>query len=257
MYQFRDFLRARRFLLMLVLVLLIGGIFTALVAHYRPAGLLSDSVSFYQALWGIGASVVVVFAGVIFGGDAIAGEFQNRTGYFLMGLPIRRVTVYAGKYIAAFLASVLSLALFAAILIANGVVYFGDSALPEPLLWSFLLAVGYLLALLGTTFLFSSMFKTSLYATLVVAVLFLFGFSILETAITGLTGSEPWYVITYAATSIGNVFSNPYPPHVVPSPFGSGNSYVATLPEAVAIMIGYFLFTTLLGLLLFEREEFT
>jgi hypothetical protein len=42
--------------------------------------------------------------------------------------------------------------------------------------------------------------------------------------------------------------------------FGGGPAqtlYNPTVPEGVAIMLGYFLAMTLLGLFLFEREEFT
>lgn len=259
-FQLRDYLRSRRFLLLFALVAVIGAILTAVLAHYRPPGLISDAPSFYTGFWGMGVPYVIVFAGVICGGDAIAGEFQNKTGYFLMGLPIRRTTVYAGKYIAAFVASFAAVVFFALILVGNAVFYLGTGAFTGLFLVSFGLATVYLLALLGATFLFSSMFKTSTYATLVVAVLFLFGFTILQDLVTFLIKVEPWMVISYANGVIGDVFLTPYPAHVasVPTGFGRGEMtvYNPTVPEGIAIMIGYFLLTTLLGLVLFEREEF-
>jgi ABC-2 type transport system permease protein len=99
-YQFRDYLRSRRFILMMGIVLAAGAILTTVVAYFRTAGLIDNANDLYGGLWAGGAGVIIVFAGIIFGGDAIAGEFQNKTGYFLMGLPIRRTTVYAGKYLA-------------------------------------------------------------------------------------------------------------------------------------------------------------
>ena len=261
-YQFRDYLRSRRYVLMMAIVAIIGAILTAVLAYFRPAGLIDSSAGFYGSFWGGGATVVIVFAGVIFGGDAIAGEFQNKTGYFLMGLPIRRSTIYIGKYLAAFAASLTAMVVFLVILLANGAYYLGGNALPWQLGASFLLAVAYLLALLGTTFLFSSMFKTSAYATLVVAILFLFGFSILQELVVVLAKIEPWMVISYADSVIGTIFDNPYPAHIqhvagfTPrSP--SMTVYTPTIAEGVAIMLAYFVITSLLGLLLFEREEFT
>jgi ABC-2 type transport system permease protein len=198
---------------------------------------------------------------VIFGGDAIAGEFQNKTGYFLMGLPVRREAIYVGKYLAALVASFTALAFFLVILLGNGLYYFGASFFPWQLGESVLLACVYLLAVLGATFLFSSLFKTSTYATLVVAVLFLFGFSILQALVTDLAKIEPWFIISYADSIIGNAFLNPYPAHVtvtVATRFmPSETVYTPTLVEGVAIMLGYFVITTLVGLWLFEREEFT
>jgi len=200
---------------------------------------------------------------VIFGGDAIAGEFQNKTGYFLMGLPIRRATIYVGKYLAALAASLTAMLVFLAILLLNGIYYLGGNAFPWQLGASFLLAIVYLLALLGTTFLFSSMFKTSAYATLVVAILFLFGFTLLQELVVGLAKIEPWFVISYASSILGTVFENPYPAHITHTTthFGArtvvSTTYTPTIAEGVAIMVAYFVITAVLGLLLFEREEFT
>lgn len=256
-YQLRDYLRSRRFILMTTIVVIIGGLFTALVAYYRPAGLLADSTLYYGTVWGNIAQYVVIFAGIIYGADAIAGEFQNKTGYFLMGLPIRRATVYVGKYLAALLAAFAALVMFALIIVANAAYYFGAGAVNGTFLESFALATLFLVALLGLTFLFSSLFKTSTYATLVVAVLFLFGFSILQSVITGLFNIEPWMVISYASPIIGNVFDSPYPAHYNPNPSLFQPMWTPTLVEGIVIMIGYFLIAAILGLILFEREEFS
>ncbi|MGP8078750.1 MAG: ABC transporter permease [Thermoplasmata archaeon] len=265
-YQFRDYLLSRRFLLMLGLVVAIGAIVTGVVGYYRPVLFLASSAAFYATLWGGGATVVIIFAGVIFGGDAIAGEFQNKTGYFLMGLPIRRATVYLGKYIAAFLASLAALAFYALLLLANGAYYFHGAAITLAFGESFVLAIVYLLALLGAVFLFSSMFKTSTYATLITAVLFLFGFTLLQDLIAGLAHITPWFILTYADTIIGGVFNTSCMSapgtHTCMSPGPGGTTITqtvtnATIPLGVGIMLAYFVLTTIVGLFLFEREEFS
>ena len=265
-FQMRDYLRSRRFVLMMGLVAVIGVILTAVVGYYRPAGFLGSSAEFYGTLWGAGVPVVIVFAGVIFGADAIAGEFQNKTGYFLMGLPLRRATVYVGKYIAAFVASLVGIIVFALILLANGAFYFGLGAFTLVFAESFVLAVVYLLALLGATFLFSSLFKTSTYATLVVAVLFLFGFTLLQDLVEGLAHLTPWFIISYSNTIIGGIFNTSCTTspgeHTCYSPGPGGSTFAvhvnnASIPEGVAIMLGYFVVTAIIGLLLFEREEFS
>ena len=249
-YQFRDYLRSRRFVLMMAIVAVLSVIIIAVLAHYRPPGLTTSTTAYYGSFWVSGSELLIVFSGIIFGGDAIAGEFQNKTGYFLMGLPVKRWSVYAGKYMAAYLASAITLVVYLVILIANGTIYFGASFPAGAVFDSFLLSLVYLSALLGTVFLFSSLFKTSLYAVLVVAVMFLFGFSILEALIVGLVGIEPWFIVTYANAVIGYPFSG------VPIHHAFG-VYNPTYAEGIAIMIGYFLGTALAGFVLFEREEFT
>ena len=265
-YQLREYLRSRRYVALAAIVLVIGAILTIVVAHFRGM-LVSTNLAFYGSFWGGGVDVVIILAAVFFGGDAIAGEFQNKTGYFLMGLPLRRATVYVGKFIAAFLASVSMMLLFLAVLIANGAYYFGTGLLPWQLALSLLLALVYLVAVLGATFLFSSLFKTSAYGFVLTAILFLFGFTLLQDLVADLVKIEPWMIISYAESAIGQVFSpNPnwgITGTAVTMTTGMGRfhvtttTYTAGIAEAVVIMIVYFLVTAAAGLWLFEREEFS
>ena len=260
-YQLRDFLRSRRFILMMGIVVGIGAILTAVLGYFRPASILASADAFYGNIGG-GLPFIILLAGIIFGGDAIAGEFQNRTGYFLMGLPIKRGSVYVGKYLAALAASVVALVVFILIVMGNAVFYLGAGAFsdPAPLLESLALSILYLLALLGFVFLFSSLFKTSLYAVIVVAIMFLIGFSILQGVITGLSHTEPWYLLSYADGVIGYPLTG-VPPHVVTTtnPFNGRvtTTYNPTYATGIGVMLAYFLGTTLGGLVLFEREEFS
>jgi ABC-2 type transport system permease protein len=265
-YQLREYLRSRRFVALAAIVLVIGAILTAVVAHFRGL-IISTNIAFYGTFWGGGADLVIVLAAVFFGGDAIAGEFQNKTGYFLMGLPVRRATVYVGKFIAAFLAAVAMMLLFLAILLANGAYYFGAGALPWQLGLSLLLAIVYLAAVLGATFLFSSLFKTSAYGFVLTAILFLFGFALLQDLVVGLVKIEPWMIISYASSTIGSVFA----PNVNWGIQGTvahsvsmmgrvtirSTTYTAGIAEGILIMLAYLVLTAVVGLWLFEREEFS
>ncbi len=265
-YQLREYLRSRRFVALAVIVLAIGAILTAIVAHFRGA-LVGSNIAFYGTFWGGGTSLVVVLSAVFFGGDAIAGEFQNKTGYFLMGLPIERSTVYIGKYIAALLASVAMMLLFLAILLGNGAYYFHAGVFPWQLGVSVVLAIVYLSAVLGATFMFSSLFKTSAYGFVLTAILFLFGFALLQELIVDLVKIQPWMVISYADSTIGSVFQ-------AGASWGLGGTesqmvtgmgrfmtvtttWTAGIAEGVVIMLGYLLVSAAAGLALFEREEFT
>ncbi len=272
-YQWREYVSSRRFVVLIGIVIAIGVILTGVIVRFRstlsePGGLLTSNLAFYGSFWGGAAGFVIVLAAVFFGGDAIAGEFQNKTGYFLMGLPIRRATVYVGKYIAALMASICILVLFLAILLLNGVYYFGGDALPWQLGPSFLLALVYLMAVLGATFMFSSLFKTSAYGFVLTAILFLFGFTLVEDLVTGLIKMEPWMVISYASGAIGDVFAPTINwgliGTVTTARFGAGpgrfvdvTSYTAGVAEGVVIMLAYFVLTAIAGLFLFEHEEFT
>ncbi len=261
-YTFLDYFRSRRFFILLAIVLLISAALTIVIGYYRPPGLLSSDLSFYSSWWGISAVLLTALFGIFFGGDAISGEFQNRTGYFSLSHPVRRSSVYIGKWLAAFLASSIILVVFTAVTLGNGVYYFGLS-LPYQFGEAVLFTWFYLVAVLGSTFFFSSLFKTSSYAILVTAVLFLFAFNLIQLLVASFAQLEPWFILTYGSQIIGNVL-NPqgYPAHTMTERvFGPNGptvtTYSATIPEGLVIIAAYFIVTAILGLVLFERKEFT
>jgi len=197
----------------------------------------------------------VILTGIFFGADAISSEFQNKTGYYLVPNPVRRSSIFIGKWIASFLASAIAIGVYAAITIADGAIYFGASV-PYQLGESFVFALFYVLPILGVSFFISSAFKNSSYSILLTAILLLFGFNFIAPLITALSNSEPWYVLTYGAGIIKDVLSSTgYPAHEVV--LAGASSYNATIPEGLAIMFAYFAVTTVVGLILFEREDFS
>ncbi len=276
-FTFLDYLRSRRFLILLILMLIVSAILTFFFAYKRPASVFDlpsavEPWAFYSTWWGMSATFVVVLSGIFFGGDAISSEFQNRTGYFVLPNPLRRSSVYVGKFFAALIASSIILAIFAFITVSNGLYYFG---LNVPWAWgeSVLFAWLYLWAVLGFTFFISSAFKSGAYSILVCAVFLLFGFTLIEGLAEGLAGIEPWFVLTYGSEIIGNVMSytvsssgtpiSSYPVHsqTIQEMFGKHvitvTTYNVGLSEGLGILLAYFVVSAVLGLFLFERKEFT
>jgi ABC-2 type transport system permease protein len=261
-YNFLNYFRARRFYVMLAIILLISGLITGLVAYYRPASFVGgNSLGFYGAGWGSFATFVIVLSAAFFGGDAISGEFQNRTGYFLVPNPIRRSAIYVGKYLAALAASTIILGVFALIMIANGLYYFPGS-IPWEFVQSILFAWVYLIAVMSLTFAFSSLFKSSSISILMSVILLLFVFNVVDEVAAIVAGIEPWFSITYGAGIIPDILTIPYPQHYTSAPVGPGSrftisTYHAGVPEGLAILAVYFVVMALVGLWLFQRKEFT
>jgi ABC-2 type transport system permease protein len=265
-----NYFRSRRFVALLVITLMIAAALTLVVwnsgisniaAATGTSGVANLDLDFYSLWWGFTATLLVVFCAVFFGGDAISGEFQNKTGYFLIGKPIRRSSIYVGKWIAAFVASLLIFAVFTVVTLANGIAYFGFN-IPGLFVESFGLTILYLVAALGFTFFFSSLFKTSSMSIMVTVILLLFGFTLIDTLLTNLAHVEPWFSLAYGSTIIANVMTVPYPAHItstaVQAAAGSPlfTSFSATILEGIAIMVIYFIVTAVGGLALFERKEF-
>ena len=260
-YEMLNYIRSRRFYVLLLIDLIIGGLLTVIVGYYRPSSVLASTLSFYSTWWGSIIGFLVVLSCIFFGGDAISGEFQNRTGYFLIGNPIRRSSVYTGKFIGALLSALVVVFLYFFIALANGIYYFGASV-PSQLIESLLFSLVYLLSVMGFTFFFSSLFRSSVTSVILTAILFLFVFSTVQTFLSLFVGIEPWFLISYGAGIISAVFTVPYPTHSSKSVsrFGlhlsSVTTYTPTIVEGLLIMVAYFIISVMLGLLLFERSEF-
>jgi ABC-2 type transport system permease protein len=257
-YSLLDYIRSRRFFIMLAITALVSILLTVLVGYYRPDAFVSSPLAFYSSWWGNSVTFVVVLSGIFFGGDAISGEFQNKTGYFGVPNPIRRSSIYIGKWLAAFIASAVILGIFTLVTIGNGLFYF--SGVPYQFAESLLFTLFYLVAVLGFTFFFSSLFKSSAMSILITAILFLFVFTLIQQLVAGLVQIEPWFILTYGAQIIPNVLMTTYPAHTTTIPIDRGGvtltQYNATIPEGLAIIAIYFVVTTIIGLILFERKEF-
>src|SRR5437667_6946665 len=194
-YELVNYFRSRRFFVLLIIGLIISVLLTALVGYYRPSSFLSSALSFYSSWWAGSITFVIILSGIFYGGDAISGEFQNKTGYFLVANPLRRSSIYIGKWLGALIASVIVLAIYAGITVGNGLFYFGANV-PFQFVESLSFSILYLIAVLGFTFFFSSLFKSSSMSILVTAILFLFAFSLIQLIVANLVHIEPWFIIT-------------------------------------------------------------
>ena len=254
-YEFLNYLRSKRFYILLAITATIGLAISGALYYYRPPAYLSSPLAFYSVWWGSVASLFVILSGIFYGADAISTEFQNKTSYYLLPNPVNRSSVYLGKFLAAFVASAITVAVFAAITVADASIYFGAN-IPIEFAESFLFTVIYTLPMLGIAFFFSSVFKNNSYSILVSVMVLWIGFSYLLPLIVTLTGSEPWYLLSYGGQIIGNVVRpSGYPAHVTVAG-GITTSYATTVPEGLAIMLGYLIVFVILGLVLFEHKDF-
>ena len=255
-YELLNYFGSRRFFVLLAIAIVIGGFLSLTVAFEGISSFGSTATTFYDGWYfgGIVSTYIVVFCAIFFGGDAISGEFQNKSGYFLATKPIHRYVIYIGKYLGALIPSLVIVGIFTALTLANGFYYFGD-VIPTQFSESFAFTLVWLVTALGLTFLFSSLFKTSATSILVSSMLLFFGFFIIASLLGGKAGIEPWFVLTYGSDIIGNVLSTSgYPPHIVTK--GGVSAFNATIPEGLAIMAVYFVVTVVIGLIVFQKKEF-
>ena len=255
-YQFRNYLRAKRLLILFLITIAIAAIYLIVISIYvNPEDM---PVKSFSKSWASPVSFLVILASLFFGGDAIAGEYQNRTGYFLFPNPIRRYTIMWGKFLASTLASVIVILSYWLIAIID--IFYYYSTIPDAVWFSLSLSLLFLVSLLSLTYLFSSLFKSGAIAITIVAIIYFFVFNIVD-SISMLSGVEPWFSITYGASVITLVFEGNYIGdyvHKQVMPVGrqmSLTTYYPYLWEGVVIMIGYFVVSAILATVIFNRKE--
>ena len=161
-----------------------------------------DSVMIMAALLSIGPSLATLGA-VFFAGDAIAGEFERKTGYILFPNPVRRTTLVTGKYIACIAALILLTVLAYAIIGISLLATYGN--VPVETAKSFGLCLLFAVSVLSLTFLFSSISKGAMGATVITLVFIMIISGVLDGVLT-LAGQPNWFLLSKAGDTIVTVY---------------------------------------------------
>ena len=251
-YSFLESRRSNRFWMLLSLMALISITSTVVIWHFRPVSMMSSPLVFFQKWFNYTITYVVPLPAIFLGSDAISSEFQNKTAYSMMGNPLKRGVMFLGKFLAAFSASLIALAIFEMIALGNGFYYFGISHVPYQFWTSSLFVVFYLLAALAFAFFFSSVFKNGAIALFFNAVALLMGFTVLGNLFPAFN-LEPWPSLDYDAEIIVNNFVVPYPQHTIDT--GGNMYYFATIPEGLGIMTLYVAVFGILSWMIFRYRE--
>lgn len=255
-YQFKNYIRSKRLLTLILITLAIVIAYIVVVHIYVDTSYME--VNSFAKDWVSPISFLIILAALFFGGDAIAGEYQTKTGYFLLPNPIRRESILWGKYIASFLASAIVILMYWAF--AFGDIYYYYKEINSALLYSFSISFLFLLSLLALTYLFSSLLNNGTVAIVLVAIIYFFVFSIVD-SISMLTGIEPWYSITYGASILTLVFEGnyigDYPTKQViqVGPNFTITTFNPTINEGIAIMLAYFIISAILATIIFHYKE--
>jgi ABC-2 type transport system permease protein len=196
-YEFLKHFRRKRLYIVLGIALFIEVLVLILVPVLMEQGFPKDALSM-AALLTAGPGLAVIGA-VFFAGDAIAGEYEGKTGFLLFINPVKRLVLWTGKYLAGFLAtSILVVFSYIIIVIALLAIY---QQVPVELLKSFGLCMLYAASVLSVTFLFSAISKGSMGAT-VMTLLFIFVVcGILESVLMS-TGKPYWFILSTGGDSI-------------------------------------------------------
>ena len=147
---------------------------------------------------------LIIISGAMFAGDAISSEFEKKTGLLVFPTPQRRVSIFAGKYLAALAATLMIVSIYYLVVTIEVIGLFGAGEVPMGLLKSYFLAALYASSVVSIIYFFSSVFKKTTMSTVVGFFFVLMVLPILV-MIFELLKIEPWFIVTYSAGLITNV----------------------------------------------------
>ena len=204
-------------------------------------------------------STLIVIGVTLFAGDAIVAEFQGRTGYLLFPNPVKKSSLYAGKFLASVGVMTLVIVVYYLVAIVIGLVYTGSFT--ELSIYSMLLAILYGAAATGVAFLISATMKTST-ASLVLTFFMLFMILTLVSQVMSIAAIKPTGELTFESGTISDILQNPYPVDTVRNLSMGGNgsgfvfhTYHDPVGPAVAVEFVWLIATYALGYVAFKRRE--
>jgi ABC-type transport system involved in multi-copper enzyme maturation permease subunit len=199
-YEFLKHIRRKRLYVILGITLLAEVLVLILIPVLRD-GYPSDVMAM-AAILTVGPSLAALGA-VFFAGDAIAGEYENKTGFILFTNPIKKITLWTGKYLAGFIAVGLLIVFTYIIIAISLLVIYGE--VPSEIFKSFGLCLLYASATLSLTFFFSAVSKGSMGAT-VMTLVFIWVISGILEGVLSFTGNPYWFIVSAGGDSIALVY---------------------------------------------------
>jgi ABC-2 type transport system permease protein len=204
-----------------------------------------DNIMVMALLLSFGPSMASLGA-VFFAGDAIAGEFESKTGFILFTNPVKRITLVIGKYLACYIAVALLVAFNYLIIAITLLVLYGD--VPIETAQSFGLALLFAGSFLSVTFFFSSVSKGAMGATVMSLILVIVIFGIIESVLM-MAGKPSWFLLSTGGDTIGAVYGEysillgeilPYDTEL-PFEIETIDIGLAATAMAVYLVVGFFL----------------
>ena len=255
-YDVLKHLRSKRLLGLLVIEALLLGLTFALPillgadAAEDPADYMSAFVS-----W---AEILIVLGATMFAGDAIVSEFQSRTGYLLFPNPVKRSSIFLGKYLSTLGIIVLMLIVYYGIAALLTFVMTGSGTVLS--LYSMLFAFAYGAAAAALGFLISSVLKGST-GSLILTFFTLIMILPMIAQLLPIGEIKPWFVLTYCGYVISYIMIQPYPADSMESiSLGNGEfmeywSYYPDIGASLVVLAVYVAVCLGLGMYLFKRRE--
>ena len=149
---------------------------------------------------------LAILGAVFFAGDAVASEFEHKTGYILFSNPVKRTTLVVGKYLACFIATAAILGVAYLISACALLVFYRQ--VPIGIFGSMAIALMLACFAISMAFAFSSVLKGGMGATIATLLTYMVLFSIVS-SILAYAQINPWFMPDRAGDAMGYTYGIP------------------------------------------------
>ena len=208
-YETIKFFSGKKIFIFGGLILLVAALVTILFIAFpsdntTPRDVASSFVSFVTLLLLIGAT--------LFSSVALVSEFEERTAFTLFTKPVRKYSIFLGKFVAAYLLNLGTILVFYILGVIVTACLTGGFV--KEIVVSFGYASLYAFALTGIAILFSALMKKSSSASIMTFIFILLVPSIIAMIILLAMGSgtdvmDFWFILDVAANSLIDCFDKP------------------------------------------------
>lgn len=232
--EMRKFLRGRKILLFILLVALFLVLNIAIPALYWDRFGLRLSTPERIMLWNAGnVSFIALIGAVIFASFTIVSEFEERTYLLLFTRPVKKTTIFAGKFLACYAITLLVVLVYYGVSAVHSLVL--EGAVTSKIFASIGMAMADIFAVSGLAVFFSTISKKGSTSALMTFFLVLIIPSILSVILFLIQpGGDHWYLLNVAEESISSI---------IDSAIQASNSLVTFfLWGAVPLLAGWLIF---------------
>lgn len=222
-----------------------------------------SQIDHVKTLWTGGTAFSATLAGFSYfiicwtvtfmGSFAISNDFTTNTAKYMLALPVRRSSIFIGRYLAATTLAALATISFFAFIAGESYYYFGN--IPDTLVKAFLVSLLVILTAMSIVFLLSSLIKLDRFVLMGSFFLFFLAMPVIDGVfqINSLNVNSLLYVDANVVTkTIGYTpyFSYADFIQIVPQ-----NYNLLNVNEAIISMVIYIVVLFLLGLYVYSRKQ--
>jgi len=196
--EMTKFIRGKK---LLVYVILAAAVFSLLAFLPYALGSQWNSMMVFLVAHFAFMSILVVLAVTLFSSSTYVSEFEERTALILFTRPVKKTTIYVGKFLGCFIMeAVVFIGYYAAMSVAF--IFLSDQPTIGQYLTSLASLMIYLFAASGVAAIFSVTMKKAGTAAIMTFVTILLLISIVSGVISTATGVTPWYMLDQASNAI-------------------------------------------------------